>query len=101
MPPPRDPIAEFQRVRIEAQQIRADSIRSRIMAARTFCAIAESEARRIPERARQTLAKIRRSIDEIEGHILEPNHISPTSAGELRDLLSELRARADSVERSL
>jgi len=34
---PADLVAEFERVRIQAQKIRAHAICSRIMTARTFC----------------------------------------------------------------
>jgi hypothetical protein len=82
-----DPIADFKRLRVHAQQIRATAIRSRIMTSQTFCAIAEDEARWSPDGARETLSKVRRSIDEIERHIAEPDHISRESANELTELL--------------
>ena len=97
----RDPIAEFKRVSSEARQLRADAIRSRIIVSQTLCAIAKSEAHRTPVHARNILSKVRHSIDEIERHIAEPNHISPQSANELTVLLSALKARADSLSLSL
>lgn len=54
-----------------------------------------------PNRAKHSLAKIRRFIDEIEFHISEPNHISQASADELIELLLVLKARADLIEHSL
>ena len=93
--------AEFKRVSSEARQLRADAIRSRIIVSQTLCAIAKSEAHRTPVHARNILSKVRHSIDEIERHIAEPNHISPQSANELTVLLSALKVRADSLSLSL
>jgi hypothetical protein len=96
-----DQLAEFQRVRIQAQQIRASAMRTRIMTAQTFCWIAECELRRNPDLAGETLFKVRRTINEIDRHIAEPNHVSTESASELTELVSALKARADSIERWL
>ena len=101
MAEPIDPVAEFKRVRIQAQKIRADAIRSRIQTAQLFCALAESQTSATTDHARTILSKVIRSIAEIEHHITEPDHVSRASADELKKLLSELKTRVDRIGNSL
>lgn len=96
-----DPKAEFERLRHQSERVRADAIRSRIMVTHAFCAIAEAEINRDPDRAKDALSKVRRSIDELQRHISDPNHVSSTAAEELTEQLSALKARASLIENPL
>ena len=93
--------AEFERLCQQSQRVRADAIRSRIMVAHAFCAIAETELRRNPDRAEDALSKARRSVDELQRHISEPNHVSSAAAQELAEELSELKLRVTLIENPL
>lgn len=83
----------------KSQLERAEKLRARIMAAHAICAIAESDARAAkPDQARQSFLQIDQAIDEVSGRLLEPGHLSSSSALELRDLLTELQGRTRKIQ---
>jgi hypothetical protein len=89
-------------LRAESQKVRADAIRTRILATATFCGIAERQARwESAEAARQTLAKAWHRIEELDRHIREPNHVTQESAAVLQGLLWNLEERASQIEATL
>ncbi|HEY1212095.1 MAG TPA: hypothetical protein VGE93_00550 [Bryobacteraceae bacterium] len=86
----------------EAKKVRADALRTRIMATTTFCEVAERQAKwESVEAARQTLEKAWERIEESDRHIQEPNHVTPESATMLRSLLRKLEKRAAQIEANL
>ena len=93
-----DPRAEFQRLRRESQRLRAESVRTRIETALSFCAIAEHDPRPDCARTQSLLSHIRHSIEELQWHITEPDHLSEEAARDLGQRLIELKRRADRLE---
>lgn len=80
-------------------QERAQKLHSRIMATHAFCSLAESQAHgKKTEEARQSLLQIEGTIDEVAGLLMEPDHVSRSSAAELRELLQELQERAAKIK---
>ena len=96
-----DARVEFHRLRFESQRVRAEAIRSRIQVTDAFCAMAEADLGQSPDHTRKTLSQIRHSIDELQRHIAEPDHILPAVAAELTELLSELKQRAKLIRKPL
>lgn len=91
-----DPKAEYERIRAESQRVRADAIRSRIMSAHAFCAIAETEIDRNRDRALKVLSQVRHSIDEIQQHISDRTQISSAATQELDPTVVGLEAESQS-----
>jgi transcription initiation factor TFIIIB Brf1 subunit/transcription initiation factor TFIIB len=93
---------ESQRRRLQSQTVRAEAMRTRIMAAHTFCGVAERQARwESVDAARRTLSTAWHTVEEIERHIREPNHIDEKAAATLRELLVQLEERARRIEGEL
>jgi hypothetical protein len=97
-----NPHDESHRLREESQRVRGEALRTRIMAAHTFCEVAERQARwESIDAAHLTLSKAWHSIEELERHIREPNHVSEEVRTELVGLLWKLEQRASKLEGEL
>jgi hypothetical protein len=96
------PVSSYGRVGEEAARIRAESLKTRILALDAFCATAESELQfNRPDKARISVERIRHTLLEIEGHLEDPHHVSSATAGQLRDLLDRIRPRIEKLEKSV
>lgn len=83
----------------KSPQERARKLHARIMAAHAFCSLAESQAHgKKTEEARESLLQIASAIDVVAGLLMERDHVSSSSAAELRELLLELQERAGKIE---
>jgi hypothetical protein len=90
---------ESQRLRLQSQSVRADAMRTRIMAAHTFCGVAERQAQwESVDAARRTLSTAWHTVEEIERHIQEPHHIDEKAAVTLKELLMRLEERASRLQ---
>jgi hypothetical protein len=93
---------EVVRVLEQAARVRADALRTRILALDAFCATAESQLQlNTPGKARISVERIRHTLSEIEGHLQDPHHISPPAATKLWELLEGARPRIRKLERSV
>src|SRR5579884_4255905 len=83
-------------------QIRARSIRVRIMSAHIFCNIVESEDRWASRlQARRSMEKVARLVAGLARDLFEPEHIPAQEIPALLTQLGALQARALELERNL
>jgi hypothetical protein len=98
----RDLIGEHKQLCREAEMIRADSIRIRMLAAHAFCSVAEARFKwGSPQHARSTLDIVRTRVAELEFHLREPGHVSAMYADELWRRLNQLKERVEKIEESM
>jgi hypothetical protein len=96
-PPPH-----FERLRQESENLRADSMRTRIMSIHAYLSITEEQIKvRWIDHARRSLERIRGSVDEIDRHLQEPRYVPSALLDELCEMAQDLRKKMNRLEESI
>jgi hypothetical protein len=92
----------YTQLLLDAARLRVGSMRSRILALDTFCAVAEVELElnRVAK-AQISLQRIRRAVGEIEHHLQDAQHVPPEATGELQALFDKAKGRIEKLEKSI
>jgi hypothetical protein len=92
----------YTQLLLEAARLRVGSIRTRILALGTFCAVAEVELElnRVGK-AQISLQRIRRAVEEIEHHLQDGQHVPPEATGELQALFDKAKGRIEKLAKSV
>ena len=97
-----DPVFHPERLRVEAHKTRAASLLFRLEAAQTYCSAVELEVHcRRAARAQEYLLKVRKTLDEVEHRLNDPDFVSLTQIDHLHEKLDELRGRVNLLEAQL